>query len=404
MAATETTKDVDSLPNRPWTIDQEIRLFSLVCDYKPAGPKKHENMAIIINKINEDIQPSERPLRESDIWDKLDQLYDLPKIDLLEGLSGDEVVANDSLNYSSDSSPINEKKSKENVQHAKPSIAVATTNAKDSVKNDSEEDNKDERQFSEEDDAKREKDANTISPSKDRQSKSGHEITTRRRLRHSVNEDPEISENVQNSGRARDIKSEVGEIPSDTKPSKTSYRDDEVEASKEASGQENQTSEEDSPEAAPARRTRGRRHVVDHDVITIEPPRKKTRSNIKSEDSSDEAKVDIVPAKKSKSTAPVPQPPLTRRRTRSEAHTEQDDEDEAEVRGNESKTIDSENDSAEDVKDEKKPIRTEKKNEKHHKNTTDTIKPTVRRSSRGANTTPAPSKPAHPVRRSTRKR
>jgi len=66
---------------RQWSLDQEIRLFSLVCDYKPAGEKKTENMAQIVVHINKD---TDEPFTADQIWDKLAQHYDLKKVDEIE--------------------------------------------------------------------------------------------------------------------------------------------------------------------------------------------------------------------------------------------------------------------------------------------------------------------------------
>lgn len=72
---------------RQWNLDQEIRLFSLVCDYKPAGEKKDENMAQIVVHINRDNQ---EPFTPEQIWEKLAQYYDLEKADEIENEENNE--------------------------------------------------------------------------------------------------------------------------------------------------------------------------------------------------------------------------------------------------------------------------------------------------------------------------
>lgn len=72
---------------REWSVDQEIKLFSLVCDYKPAGEKKHENIAQIVVHINKD---NLEPFTPEMIWEKLAQYYDLEKVDEIENEEDDE--------------------------------------------------------------------------------------------------------------------------------------------------------------------------------------------------------------------------------------------------------------------------------------------------------------------------
>lgn len=74
---------------RDWTIDQEIKLFSLVCDYKPAGQKKDENMAQIVVHINEGVEDSGK-FTADQIWSKLSQHYNLAKVDEIEEESESE--------------------------------------------------------------------------------------------------------------------------------------------------------------------------------------------------------------------------------------------------------------------------------------------------------------------------
>lgn len=87
MSDSSSEKNPLSSPlDRKWSIENEIQLFSLVCDYKPAGHKKQENIKMIINKVNESLTPEEKPFTEKDIWQKLGSLYNLSRIDQIEEL------------------------------------------------------------------------------------------------------------------------------------------------------------------------------------------------------------------------------------------------------------------------------------------------------------------------------
>lgn len=134
MSSKESGQNEELLPNRSWSVDEEIKLFSLVCDYKPAGSKKHKNMAVILNKINESIEPLVPPLNESDVWQKLQQLFNLSKIDLLEGLSGDEITNSDSLDNASGNTTAGEE-----------SVKPTLTRKKDFIDNANEQDDKEEK-------------------------------------------------------------------------------------------------------------------------------------------------------------------------------------------------------------------------------------------------------------------
>ncbi|RLV95436.1 DNA mismatch repair protein MSH1 mitochondrial [Spathaspora sp. JA1] len=72
---------------RSWTTEEEIALFNLVCDHKPAGVEKDKHMDVIISKINNDIPDGNFSVGE--VWDKLATLYDLKRIDYLEDWEGD---------------------------------------------------------------------------------------------------------------------------------------------------------------------------------------------------------------------------------------------------------------------------------------------------------------------------
>lgn len=73
-----------------WTTDLEIRLFTLICDYKPAGPDKDDNMAQIVVQINKDRDASLH-FTAPQIWDKLAQFYDLQLCDEIENEPSEEI-------------------------------------------------------------------------------------------------------------------------------------------------------------------------------------------------------------------------------------------------------------------------------------------------------------------------
>ena len=165
---------------------------------------------------------------------------------------------------------------------------------------------------------------------------------------------------------------------------------------------------EESPDVAPSRRTRGRRHVEDHDAPSREPPRKKQRSDVKSEGPLDEATVEKF-SKKGKNTASVaPLPSTGRRRTRSEAHVENVEEEDTrpkrEKKGNDIKKQELENESTEDGSDKKKLAKLERRSDKSQKGSVEPIKTAVRRSGRGVNALQDSKRLTPPIRRSTRKR
>ncbi|OBA23644.1 hypothetical protein METBIDRAFT_30082 [Metschnikowia bicuspidata var. bicuspidata NRRL YB-4993] len=68
---------------RIWSIEQEILLLSLVCDSKPAGAERDNNIAKILVNINENIT-GEDSFTEEQIWTKLADFFDLQKIEDIE--------------------------------------------------------------------------------------------------------------------------------------------------------------------------------------------------------------------------------------------------------------------------------------------------------------------------------
>lgn len=75
---------------REWTIEQETVLFKAICRFKPAGQHKHFRMLCIYQMVNNsNITPttSDGPLSTTEIWDKLETLYNLEGLDELEDSS-----------------------------------------------------------------------------------------------------------------------------------------------------------------------------------------------------------------------------------------------------------------------------------------------------------------------------
>lgn len=73
--------------SRQWSIEDEIKLFSLVCDYKPAGENKAQNMAQIIIHINENADGAK--FTEEQVWQKLGQHYNLQRVEEIENENDD---------------------------------------------------------------------------------------------------------------------------------------------------------------------------------------------------------------------------------------------------------------------------------------------------------------------------
>ncbi|WPK27100.1 hypothetical protein PUMCH_004473 [Australozyma saopauloensis] len=67
--------------SRQWTVDSEIKLFSLICDYKPAGALKQQNLARILQHINEEVAEK---FTHADLESKLDSLYNIANVDKIE--------------------------------------------------------------------------------------------------------------------------------------------------------------------------------------------------------------------------------------------------------------------------------------------------------------------------------
>lgn len=69
---------------REWCLDDEILLFDLMCDFKPAGHDKDKQMTTIVEKMNENVSEGTKPFSADDIWKKLGGMYDLERVDELE--------------------------------------------------------------------------------------------------------------------------------------------------------------------------------------------------------------------------------------------------------------------------------------------------------------------------------
>ena len=69
---------------REWSLDEEILLFDLMCDFKPAGHNKDKQMNTIVERMNKSISEGTRAFSAEDIWTKLGGMYDLERVDELE--------------------------------------------------------------------------------------------------------------------------------------------------------------------------------------------------------------------------------------------------------------------------------------------------------------------------------
>lgn len=81
---------------RSWSIEQEINLYSLVCDYKPAGRQRDDNMTQILIRINENLDATEK-FTADHIWAKLGENYDLQKVEEIERDLEEEIKAESSV-------------------------------------------------------------------------------------------------------------------------------------------------------------------------------------------------------------------------------------------------------------------------------------------------------------------
>lgn len=66
---------------RQWDVEAEIRLLSLLCEYKPAGSRKQQNLSLILQFINES---TDDKFTQDDIERKLDTLYDMSNVEKIE--------------------------------------------------------------------------------------------------------------------------------------------------------------------------------------------------------------------------------------------------------------------------------------------------------------------------------
>lgn len=95
---------------REWTAEDEIKLFDLICDFKPAGTNKHKHMVSIIENINRDLSNKEKLFTADQIWDKLESLYNLDRINNMEDSIDTKQAESESKTTDIPSSPPDEKK------------------------------------------------------------------------------------------------------------------------------------------------------------------------------------------------------------------------------------------------------------------------------------------------------
>ncbi|RKP29154.1 hypothetical protein METBISCDRAFT_24495 [Metschnikowia bicuspidata] len=71
---------------RQWTVEAEIKLFSLICEHKPAGPHEQHNLSLITQNINDGATVCFTQLQ---IVAKLDSLYNMANVDRIEADVGE---------------------------------------------------------------------------------------------------------------------------------------------------------------------------------------------------------------------------------------------------------------------------------------------------------------------------
>lgn len=69
------------MPLRQWNVESEIKLLSLICDFKPAGTEKQHNITVILENINEG---ADEKFTKDQIEAKLDTLFDMKSVDKIE--------------------------------------------------------------------------------------------------------------------------------------------------------------------------------------------------------------------------------------------------------------------------------------------------------------------------------
>lgn len=100
--------------DRKWSIDEEIRLFSLICDFKPIGKNEDENTREILSRLNEEFGANDSITREQ-LQSKLNQHYNLEKLREIEN----------GTDETSDQDSASDEKTKNNIKEETPDALVA---------------------------------------------------------------------------------------------------------------------------------------------------------------------------------------------------------------------------------------------------------------------------------------
>ncbi|XP_019640674.1 PREDICTED: MRG/MORF4L-binding protein-like [Branchiostoma belcheri] len=73
----EARKTDDGAPPVDWSVDLEINLFQAMRGHKPVGVNRHFQMACIHEKLNQMVN---RHISVQQIWNHLDDMYDMPAL------------------------------------------------------------------------------------------------------------------------------------------------------------------------------------------------------------------------------------------------------------------------------------------------------------------------------------
>lgn len=93
---------------REWNLDEEILLFDLMCDFKPAGHNKDKQMNTIVEKMNKSIPEGTKAFSAEDVWTKLGRMYDLERVDELEDYIDEDEDTGEENDVQSDKKENNE--------------------------------------------------------------------------------------------------------------------------------------------------------------------------------------------------------------------------------------------------------------------------------------------------------
>lgn len=299
-----------------WDTRDEILLFDAICDHKPAGKNKSENIKQILNILNENRK--ENTFKEDDVWKKLETLYNLEKIEEIEETTEGENGKDRGL--SENIAEVEEEMSQRKEQRASsPSISELDETPKivdeehaRTRKNVSSHKEANEMKLAEMEPAKEAAHSLKEQTPKKNQSLAQEKDDHRDKEYHSTEsvgntDDKRLSRDVskgyvKGNDSAKDEDNDANEIAKDSESEENEESHDKLENRDSEAGEKEKTEEASEDDGESSRRiTRGLRRQQ-HDVAG---PKKRTRSAIKIEEKSD----DIDHSTRSKRTSKASTPP-----------------------------------------------------------------------------------------------